>query len=57
MARIKKVHGEAFKAKVALAQWALQHPVGFITVGAAGGKRLAHKVDIDDLFEILANWT
>ena len=40
------------KAKVAMAQWALQHPVGFITVGAAGGKRLAHKVDIDDLAKI-----
>jgi tRNA A37 threonylcarbamoyladenosine dehydratase len=26
--------------------------VGFITVGAAGGKRLAHKVDIDDLAKI-----
>ena len=40
------------KAKVAMAQWALQHKVGFITVGAAGGKRLAHKVDIDDLSKI-----
>ena len=28
------------KAKVAMAQWALDNPVGFITVGAAGGKRL-----------------
>lgn len=40
------------KAKVAMAQWALQNSVGFITVGAAGGKRLAHKVDIDDLSKI-----
>jgi tRNA threonylcarbamoyladenosine dehydratase len=40
------------KAKVALADWALQHKVGFITVGAAGGKRLAHKVDVDDLSRI-----
>lgn len=40
------------KAKVAMAQWALINPVGFITVGAAGGKRLAHKVDIDDLSTI-----
>jgi tRNA threonylcarbamoyladenosine dehydratase len=40
------------KAKVAMAQWALDHQVGFITVGAAGGKRLAHKVDIDDLSKI-----
>jgi len=40
------------KAKVAMADWALQHKVGFITVGAAGGKRLAHKVDVDDLSRI-----
>ncbi len=40
------------KAKVSLAQWALSEGVGFITVGAAGGKRLAHKVDIDDLSRI-----
>jgi tRNA A37 threonylcarbamoyladenosine dehydratase len=39
-------------AKVAMAQWALQNKVGFITVGAAGGKRLAHKVDVDDLSKI-----
>ena len=40
------------KAKVSLAQWALGEGVGFITVGAAGGKRLAHKVDVDDLSRI-----
>ena len=40
------------KAKVSLAQWALSEGVGFITVGAAGGKRLAHKVDVDDLSRI-----
>lgn len=40
------------KAKVTMAQWALQNSVGFITVGAAGGKRFAHKVDIDDLSKI-----
>lgn len=39
-------------AKVAMAQWALQNPVGFVTVGAAGGKRLAHKVDVGDLSQI-----
>jgi len=39
-------------AKVAMAHWALQNQVGFITVGAAGGKRLAHKVDVDDLSQI-----
>jgi tRNA threonylcarbamoyladenosine dehydratase len=37
------------KAKTVMAAWALKQGVLFITVGAAGGKRLAHKVDIDDL--------
>ncbi len=37
------------KAKTAMAAWALQNNANFITVGAAGGKRHAHKVDIDDL--------
>ena len=37
------------KAKVAMAAWALGHKRRFISVGAAGGKRQAHKVDIDDL--------
>jgi len=34
---------------VAMAQWAFEHRLGFVTVGAAGGKKLAHKVDIEDL--------
>ena len=37
------------KAKTAMAAWALKARGLFITVGAAGGKRLAHKVDVDDL--------
>ncbi len=37
------------KAKTAMAAWAIKHKRLFISVGAAGGKRLAHKVDIDDL--------
>ncbi|RYF07980.1 MAG: tRNA threonylcarbamoyladenosine dehydratase [Comamonadaceae bacterium] len=37
------------RAKVAMATWSLKSKTLFITVGAAGGKRLAHKVDIDDL--------
>jgi tRNA A37 threonylcarbamoyladenosine dehydratase len=40
------------KAKTAMAAWAratTATKTRFITVGAAGGKRLAHKVDIDDL--------
>jgi tRNA A37 threonylcarbamoyladenosine dehydratase len=37
------------RAKTAMAAWALKSKSTFITVGAAGGKRLAHKVDIEDL--------
>lgn len=37
------------KAKTAMAAWARQTNTCFISVGAAGGKRHAHKVDIDDL--------
>jgi tRNA A37 threonylcarbamoyladenosine dehydratase len=37
------------KAKEAMAAWALSARSLFISSGAAGGKRLAHKVDIDDL--------
>ncbi|TXJ08200.1 MAG: tRNA threonylcarbamoyladenosine dehydratase [Alicycliphilus sp.] len=37
------------RAKAAMAAWAMQTRTAFITVGAAGGKRLAHKVDVDDL--------
>ncbi len=37
------------RAKTAMAAWAMRHKVNFISVGAAGGKRHAHKVDIDDL--------
>jgi tRNA A37 threonylcarbamoyladenosine dehydratase len=37
------------KAKQAMAAWALATRILFVSVGAAGGKRLAHKVDIDDL--------
>ena len=37
------------RAKTAMAAWALKNRLPFITVGAAGGKRLAHKVDVDDL--------
>ena len=37
------------RAKVAMAAWALATQTLFVSVGAAGGKRLAHKVDLDDL--------
>lgn len=40
------------KAKVAMANWALQSQTGFVSVGAAGGKRFAHRVDVDDLSAI-----
>ena len=37
------------KAKAAIAAWALATRTLLISVGAAGGKRLAHLVDVDDL--------
>jgi len=37
------------RAKTALAAWAIAQRTNFITVGAAGGKRHAHRVDIEDL--------
>lgn len=39
------------KVKTALADWARRSKALFISVGAAGGKRHAHKVDIADLSE------
>lgn len=40
------------KAKTAMAAWALKNKACFISVGAAGGKRLAHQVDIEDLSSV-----
>jgi tRNA A37 threonylcarbamoyladenosine dehydratase len=37
------------KAKTAMAAWARQRKALFVACGAAGGKRLAHQVDVDDL--------
>jgi tRNA threonylcarbamoyladenosine dehydratase len=37
------------RAKQALAAWALQARTPFVCVGAAGGKQLAQRVEIDDL--------
>ena len=37
------------RAKTALAAWAIGVKATLISVGAAGGKRLAHRVDIEDL--------
>jgi tRNA threonylcarbamoyladenosine dehydratase len=40
---------DQLKAKVAVAAWAQATKTVHVTVGAAGGKRHAHKVDVDDL--------
>jgi tRNA threonylcarbamoyladenosine dehydratase len=37
------------KAKTAMAAWAIKTKTLFVSVGAAGGKRLAHQVDMEDL--------
>lgn len=37
------------RAKTAMAAWAIRNRARLISVGAAGGKRLAHRVDIEDL--------
>ncbi|GKT17095.1 tRNA threonylcarbamoyladenosine dehydratase [Acidovorax sp. SUPP2522] len=37
------------KTKALIADWAIRGKHRLVAVGAAGGKRLAHKVDIDDL--------
>jgi len=42
---------DQIKAKTAMADWARRNKALFLSVGAAGGKRLAHKVDIADLSE------
>lgn len=43
---------DQLKAKQAMTLWALREKVPFVCVGAAGGKRLAHKVDVDDLSSV-----
>jgi tRNA A37 threonylcarbamoyladenosine dehydratase len=40
------------RAKTAMAAWALKQRIIFIAAGAAGGKRLAHAVDIEDLGQV-----
>ncbi len=40
------------RAKLAMAAWALHHDAHFISVGAAGGKRQAQLVEIDDLSRV-----
>lgn len=40
------------RAKQAMAHWAMVHRVPLATVGAAGGKRLPHLVEVGDLSEV-----
>lgn len=40
---------DQLQAKTAMAAWARERKALFIACGAAGGKRLAHLVDVDDL--------
>lgn len=40
------------RAKLALATWSLQTGVPLVCVGAAGGKRQAHRVDVADLADV-----
>lgn len=43
---------DQFGAKYAMLQWSLRQRIPFITVGAAGGKRIAHAVDVQDLADV-----
>lgn len=40
------------RAKLVMAVWGLSERGALVTVGAAGGKRLAHRVDVADLSEV-----
>lgn len=40
------------QAKTALAAWSLAEHVALVSVGAAGGKRLAHAMEVDDLAQV-----
>jgi tRNA threonylcarbamoyladenosine dehydratase len=40
------------RAKTAMAAWCLSHQVLSVSVGAAGGKRLAHAVEVGDLSDV-----
>ncbi|TXH86471.1 MAG: tRNA threonylcarbamoyladenosine dehydratase [Rhodoferax sp.] len=39
-------------AKYAMLQWSLRHRIPFVTVGAAGGKRVPHAVEVQDLADV-----
>jgi tRNA threonylcarbamoyladenosine dehydratase len=40
---------DQIRAKTTMAAWAIERKTPFISVGAAGGKRLAHRIEIEDL--------
>lgn len=40
------------RAKTAMAAWAMKNKAIFVSVGAAGGKRLAHRVEVEDLSQV-----
>ena len=37
------------RAKETMSAWAIKRKINFVSVGAAGGKRLAHRIDVEDL--------
>ncbi len=43
---------DQLSAKLAMAAWARDTGIPFVTVGAAGGKRQAHLVEVDDLAQV-----
>lgn len=43
---------DQLSAKYKMLQWSLRQRIPFVTVGAAGGKRLAHAVDVQDLADV-----
>ncbi|MFH7043135.1 ThiF family adenylyltransferase [Paucibacter sp. JuS9] len=40
---------DQIRAKACLADWARREKIGFVTVGAAGGKRAPHLIELEDL--------
>jgi tRNA A37 threonylcarbamoyladenosine dehydratase len=43
---------DQISAKYAMAQWSLKSRIPFVTVGAAGGKRLGQAVEVQDLADV-----
>ena len=40
------------RAKTAIAEWCIRRKVPFVSVGAAGGKRRPHAIEVGDLFDV-----